>query len=114
MRSYTTLILCLTVFFLFADQNLLAPNLSAIAKDFGFNDHQRDELLGGYIAFGFFIVGGTIALLVGYFTDTVHRCMLFGFVVAFGESACFATYWVKNYGELFVCRILTGILSFVA
>jgi MFS family permease len=78
MRTYTTLMLCITVFFLFADQNLLAPNLSAIAKDFEFTDSERDEKLGGYIAFGFFVVGGPVALLVGYFTDTVNRCLLFG------------------------------------
>jgi predicted MFS family arabinose efflux permease len=109
MREYTTLMLCITVFFLFADQNLLAPNLSAIAKDFGFNDHERDEKLGGYIAIGFFIVGGVVALIVGYFTDTINRTFLFGFIVIFGESAGFATFFVKNYSELFFCRVLTGI-----
>lgn len=109
MRNYTTCMLCCTVFFLFADQNLLAPNLSAVADDFGFSDSERDEKLGGYIAFGFFIVGGPVALIVGYFTDIANRPMLFGIVVAFGESACFATYWVKNYAELFFCRVLTGI-----
>lgn len=109
MRSYTTLILSLTVFFLFADQNVLAPNLSAIAKEFGFTDEQRDELLGGYIAFGFFIVGGPVALMVGYLTDTVNRCMLFGLVVGFGACASMSTYWIKTYPELFLCRVLTGI-----
>jgi len=109
MRQYTTVLLCITVFFLFADQNLLAPNLSAIADDFGFDDHERDEKLGGYIAIGFFIVGGVVALLVGFFADTVNRVMLFGFIVIFGESAGFATYFVKNYQELFFCRVLTGI-----
>jgi predicted MFS family arabinose efflux permease len=34
---------------------------------------------------------------------------LFGIVVAFGESACFATYWANTYPQLFLCRILTGI-----
>ena len=109
MRHYTTFMLCITVFFLFADQNLLAPNLSAVADDFNMSESERDEKLGGYIAFGFFVVGGPIALLVGYFADTANRPMLFGLVVAFGESACFATYWVRNYGELFACRVLTGV-----
>jgi MFS family permease len=90
-------------------QNLMAPNLSAIARDFGFNDEERDEKLGGNIAFGFFILGAPAALIVGYLADTVHRCRLLGLVVVFGESACFATYWVKTYEELFICRVLTGI-----
>lgn len=109
MQTYTTAVICCTVFFLFADQNLLAPNLSAIADDFGFDASKRDKLLGGTIAFGFFIVGGLFALIIGYFTDIMNRCLLFGLVVAFGESACLATYWVQNYNQLFLCRVLTGI-----
>jgi MFS family permease len=101
--------LCVTVFFLFADQNLLAPNLSAIARDFHFSNHERDQKLGGAIAFGFFIVGGLFALVIGFFTDITNRCMLFGVVVAIGESACLATYWVRTYNQLFLCRVLTGI-----
>lgn len=109
MKSYTTIMLCITVFFLYADQNLLAPNLSLIAHDFGFSDAERDRKLGGFIAIGFFIVGGPIALLVGYFADFCNRAILFGLVVIFGESACLGTYWVTTYEQLFFCRVLTGI-----
>lgn len=101
--------ICVTVFFLYADQNLLAPNLSAIADDFGFSDSERDRLLGGYIAVGFFVVGAPIALLVGYFADFCNRALLFSIVVVFGETAGLATYWVQTYEQLFVCRVLTGI-----
>jgi MFS family permease len=93
----------------YVSQNLLAPNLSMIAKEFGFNNEERDQKLGGDIAFGFFVVGGPVALLVGYFADTVNRCILFGVVILLGETACFATYWVKTYNQLYICRILTGI-----
>jgi MFS family permease len=109
MKYYTTSLLAVTMFFLCADQNLLAPNLSQIAKEFHFNDHQRDVYLGGYIAFGFFIVGGPMALLVGYFTDVCHRCRLFGLVVVFSSCASLSTYWVRSYPELLICRILTGV-----
>ena len=40
---YATSLICLTIAFLFADQNLLAPNLSMIAKEFGFNNQERDD-----------------------------------------------------------------------
>lgn len=43
----SVVLLTLTTLFVFADQNLMAPNLSAIAKEFGFTDAQRDEKLGG-------------------------------------------------------------------
>jgi MFS family permease len=109
LRYYNTFIFCLTCFFLYADQNLLAPNLSAAASDFGFNEREKNEMLGGDIALGFFLVGGPVALLVGYLADSIDRCKLFGIVVICGESACFATYFVKSYWELFFCRVLTGI-----
>lgn len=38
-----------SILFLFADQNLLAPNLTAVARDFGFDDAQRDIKLGGQV-----------------------------------------------------------------
>lgn len=109
MKKYTVFLISLTIFFLFADQNLLAPNLSSIADEFGFDDHERDQKLGGYIAMGFFIVGAPIALIVGYLTDMMNRCYLFGLVVLLGSTSSLSTYWVKSYEELFVCRIFTGI-----
>ena len=41
-RVYTVTIFTLTACMLYADQNLMAPNLTAIARDFGFDDQQRD------------------------------------------------------------------------
>ena len=48
------LLLCAAVFCIFADQNLLAPNLSAIADDLGFDERERDAKLGGQISVAFF------------------------------------------------------------
>ena len=31
---------------LFGDQNIMAPNLTLIAKEFGMNNEQRDDKLG--------------------------------------------------------------------
>jgi len=58
---------------------------------------------------GFFLVGGLTSLLAGYLTDTRNRCYLFGAVIIFGEVSCLATYFVSNYWQLLICRILTGI-----
>ena len=108
-RNYTTILICITVALLFADQNLLSPNLTAIAREFKFSDAERDAKLGGNISFGFFVLGAPAALLVGYLTDSFNRCKLFGCVVILGEAACLGTYWVQTYPELFACRVLTGI-----
>eukprot|EP00976_Prorocentrum_cordatum_P087161 1186793-Prorocentrum_minimum.AAC.3 len=61
-RWYTAVMLSLTTTFLFADQNLMAPNLTAIAEDFGFSEDERDSKLGGQIALGFFLVGAPVCL----------------------------------------------------
>ena len=108
-RNYTTILICITIAFLFADQNLLSPNLTAIAREFKFSDADRDAKLGGNISFGFFVLGAPAALLVGYLTDSCNRCKLFGLVVILGEAACLGTYWVQTYPQLFACRVLTGI-----
>ena len=52
-------------FFLFADQNLMGPNLTQIADDFGFNSIQRDVKLGGEISLVFWLVGGIVTLFFG-------------------------------------------------
>ena len=87
----------------------MAPNLSAIAKEFDFTDSQRDDLLGGRIAIGFFIIGGFISIISGYLADSVNRIYLFSLVVFIGESSCLATYWSKTYIQLYICRVFTGI-----
>ena len=49
-------LLLVAVALVFSDQNLLAPNLSQAARDFGLDDQARDEKLGGGLAAGLFIV----------------------------------------------------------
>ena len=94
---------------LFADQNLLSPNLSAIADEFEFDDIERDYKLGGDIAIAFFMVGFPSSYIVGCLADVVtRRSLLFLCVILIGEGACFATYFVTTYTQLYWCRALTG------
>ena len=73
-KSNYTLVLCLmTTLFLFADQNLMAPNLSAIADEFNIADDERDARLGGDVAVAFFIVGGPFGIIAGWYTDRLPR-----------------------------------------
>lgn len=104
-----TVTLCISIGFLFADQNLLSPNLTQIAKEFNFTPQERDEKLGGEIAFGFFIVGGFVAVAVGYLADRVNRCKLFSAIIILGELSCLWTYFSINYSQLLISRIFTGI-----
>ena len=102
-------LLFLLSFFLFADQNLMGPNLTQIANDFGFNDVQRDVKLGGEISLVFWLIGGFVTLFFGYLTDIVSRKKLLVIAILFGEIPCLLTGYVENYSQFFWLRALTGI-----
>lgn len=106
---YAVVLLSLIALFLFADQNLMAPNLTQIGDEFGFTDEQRDVKLGGHISLVFWLLGGGITLVIGYFTDRVSRKWLLGAVVVVGEIPCFLTGYAETYDQLFWLRALTGI-----
>ena len=110
--ALTVSLLSLTTMLLFADQNLMAPNLTQIADDFGFNEAERDQKLGGNVALAFFVVGGAASLLVGALTDRpdlgIKRRDLYATVVVVGEGACAATALASEYWHLLLLRALTG------
>ena len=108
--DYISLVLLfLLSFFLFADQNLMGPNLTQIASDFGFNDMQRDVKLGGEISLVFWLIGGFVTLIFGYFTDIISRKKLLIIAILFGEIPCLLTGYVESYNQFFWLRALTGI-----
>jgi MFS family permease len=108
--SYSIGLLAITTILLFADQNLLAPNLSAVAHEFNLTPAQRDAQLGGQLSLAFFCMGAPVSLLVGYWADTTHhRPLVLASVIALGESACGASAWTTTFRQLFWCRALTGI-----
>jgi MFS family permease len=109
-NDLTSLILLFGMsFFLFADQNLMGPNLTQIADDFGFNAIERDVKLGGEISLVFWLIGGFVTLFFGYFTDTVSRKKLLIMAILIGEIPCLLTGFVETYTQFFWLRALTGI-----
>lgn len=106
---YAVILLALISFFLFADQNLMAPNLTQIANEFGFSPNERDVKLGGNISFMFWVLGGMVTLGIGYLTDLISRKTLFIITIIFGEIPCVLTGFAENYTQLFWLRALTGI-----
>jgi MFS family permease len=110
LRSlYPVSIFCVTSALLFADQNLMAPNLTDIAKSFDFDESERDKYLGGYIGAAFYMFGAPAAILFGYLSTYVSRRLLFVIAVLLGEGPCLLTIFVTSYWQLFVLRLLTGI-----
>eukprot|EP00752_Nemacystus_decipiens_P003485 g3218.t1 len=108
-RTFTLGLLTLVVVLLFADQNLLAPNLSAVAGEFGFDELEKDRHLGGDIAIAFFGFGAPASLLIGWLTDVVDRRNLFVAIVLIGEMGALATVFVTTFSQLYWTRAITGI-----
>ncbi|KAF6255108.1 major facilitator superfamily domain-containing protein [Scenedesmus sp. NREL 46B-D3] len=108
-RRYTVALVSVIAALLCADQNLLAPNLSAAAAYFGLNEHQKDTILGGYLMAAFFLVGAPAALLCGYLADKHNRVLLLAAIIIIGEAPCLCTYWVTRLWQFFVLRMLTGV-----
>jgi hypothetical protein len=108
-RTRTMALIMVVTCFLFMDQNLLAPHLTDVAREFNFTDTQRDTKLGGELSLSLFLVGGPAALFVGYWADRVNRRNLYTLVVLLGEAGCFLVLFVQSYWQLFVLRALTGI-----
>ena len=102
-------LLTLTTGFLFADQNVMAPNLTAIADDFGFDEIERDKKLGGEISLAFFVIGGTASMAIALLIDKADRRWLFTGTVILGEVSCALTGLSRNFSEFFWLRALTGI-----
>ena len=108
-RAVVVALITLTSLFLYADQNLIAPNMSAIARDFNMSDEEKDVKLGGLLQLAFFVVGSPASLVVGYYADRAARVRLFFWTTLIGEGPCLATYWVKTYWQLFALRACTGV-----
>jgi len=105
----TSALLLLLSFFLFADQQLVAPNLSAIGEDFDLDVDETNLILGGYLPLCFFALGTPITIFIGPIIDKVHRRNLFVILIFLGEFPCMMTYWVTEYWQLLFTRAITGI-----
>lgn len=96
-------------FFLFADQNLIAPNLKNIAYSFGITEQSDiDWYLGGLIPILFFILGGIVSISMGYLSQRFSRKLLLIFTVILGEGACLLTGFSNTYKEFLIYRTLCG------
>ena len=110
IRTIATIQIALISFFMFADQNLMGPNMTQIGLEFGFlTESDRDHYLGSLINLAFWLLGGTISICIGYFTDIISRKKLFLLVVILGEIPCLLSGFASSYTEFFIMRALTGL-----
>lgn len=111
----TLILFTAMVALLHADQNLMAPSLTAIGTEFGFSRAEIDQRLGADVNLTFWMLGGVVTLLVGYLTDRadlasrLSRKWLLVAVAFFGQLACLLSGFARSYQELHLLRALTGI-----
>jgi len=113
-HKFTFALIMITAIFLHADQNLAAPNLSAIAEDFQMTPLQKDTRLGGIVQFGFFLIGGAVSLLIGPMADQMDRVTLLSAVVLAGcvpsfLMSLFVPSSKAGFFYFFLARVCTGI-----
>eukprot|EP00928_Gymnodinium_smaydae_P099358 TRINITY_DN9456_c0_g1_i2.p1 TRINITY_DN9456_c0_g1~~TRINITY_DN9456_c0_g1_i2.p1 ORF type:complete len:595 (-),score=131.01 TRINITY_DN9456_c0_g1_i2:63-1847(-) len=112
-RWYSVALLLLVASSLHADQNLAAPNLSAIAADFELDALDKDKKLGGQVQLGFFFIGGATSLAMGPLADKTNRMNLLLLVVLTGSLPCLLIYQVPSGVDGFfwyqISRMFTGI-----
>ncbi|CAM9465111.1 unnamed protein product [Ascophyllum nodosum] len=108
-KSFTMALLAVVLVLLYADQSLIAPNLSAVAEEFGLSDEEKDKRLGGEISVAFFGLGAPASLIAGWLADSVDRRKLFVAVVLLGQVGAMATAFTTTYSQLYWTRAITGI-----
>ena len=105
-------LLSLAFFFLWSPQNLLAPNLTQAAHDFGYDDentHTRDLYLGSNLALAGSVLSLPISALIGFASDVVpSRMILMSATTLVGGMAAIGTGMSTTYPQLIVCRFLGG------
>ncbi|WCL48533.1 MFS transporter [Leptospira sp. GIMC2001] len=96
-------------FFLFADQNLIAPNLKNIGASLGLTEPADiDWYLGGVVPIFFFILGGAVSVSMGYLSQKYSRKHLLIATVILGEVPCLLTGYATSYNEFLLLRTLCG------
>lgn len=109
MRSVETALLVVASGWLFAEQNVISPHLTAIASEFGMSEKEKDMKLGGQLQLAFFVVGSPASIALGIASDKFHRIRLLFFVILLGEIPCLAAYWARTFEQLVVLRCFAGV-----
>jgi MFS family permease len=98
----------LNMFALFSTQNVLAPNLTAIAQSFSFSDLQRDEYIGGQLTMVFFLSGLAAGVTFGLVSAVCPRSPCLIGLTAMTGVGCLAGSHLHSYSGLVGLRLVCG------
>ena len=106
-RTLTLLSLC--IFAVATCQNIIAPNLTAVARAYNITSEvEKDSKMGGQLATAFFVFSMPAFLTIGYYTDRWDRRRLLLLVVASNACATLLTSLTTQFLHLFALRTVSG------
>jgi MFS family permease len=102
--------LCFTCLALvYSVQNLIAPNMTAVASMWNFTPVERDEFLGGQLTLLFYAPGVVVAIIFGYLSGVYSRKSLLVMLISMTAVPTFLTTWVSTFSQLAWTRAVTGM-----
>ena len=106
---YSASLCFVSLAFVYSVQNLIAPNMSAIAAMWDYSPEQRDEYLGGQLSLLFYAPGVIFAILFGYLSGLASRKLLFVVLIVMTAFPTFMTTFVESFRQLAWARAVTGM-----
>mmetsp|Transcript_11016 Transcript_11016/g.19970 ORF Transcript_11016/g.19970 Transcript_11016/m.19970 type:complete len:617 (+) Transcript_11016:155-2005(+) len=107
-QHFSVTIMLVSLAFMYSVHNLIAPNMTAMAKSFGFNAYERDAYIGGELTLCFYFPGVFGSLIAGVVSGIADRRMLLGALAIITSLTCVLTAHVTSFRELMWVRGLTG------
>mmetsp|Transcript_70533 Transcript_70533/g.125540 ORF Transcript_70533/g.125540 Transcript_70533/m.125540 type:complete len:581 (-) Transcript_70533:54-1796(-) len=107
-RRVSMVLVLIALGFMYSVHNLIAPNMTAIAKLFHFNKFERDQYLGGELTLFFYFPGVFGALLAGILSGFLDRQLLLAVLALMTSLSCLFTARCSSFSELAWWRALTG------
>lgn len=100
---------CFTVV-LYSLENVMAPHLTAIARDLGMSDAERDAKLGGQMNSAFYLVGAGLSVVNGVLADGCNRTALLGATLLVGSLTALSATFISSYAQLVALRCGMGVV----
>lgn len=107
-QNLSVIIVLVALSFMYSVHNLIAPNMTAVAKLFHFNNFERDAYIGGELTLFFYFPGVLGALLAGVLSGMFERRLLFAVLALLTSISCLMTTRVQTFTELVWARAITG------
>jgi MFS family permease len=107
-QRFSVVVVLVALGFMYSVHNLIAPNMTAIAKLFHFNNYERDAYIGGELTLFFYFPGVFGALVAGVLSGLLDRRLLLAALAMLTSIACLFTARVGTFGELAWARAVTG------